>query len=107
MSTSRPPQPARARLIRTSLAALIVMTCLRVWLGPVTLLESAQAQIPDSGLQRKQILDEARRANELLAEISASLSRMNKLLTTGTLNVRLAGADKKTGAATMPRTPNP
>ena len=37
--------------------ALIAATCIRVWLIPGgEVLPRAQAQIPDSGLQRKQIL---------------------------------------------------
>ncbi|MBI4716256.1 MAG: hypothetical protein HY763_00465 [Planctomycetes bacterium] len=71
---------------RAALALLVAATCLRVWLGPIALVEEAQAQIPDSGLQRKQLLEETRRTNELLLEIK-------QLLATQTLNVRIRSAD--------------
>ncbi|RME40920.1 MAG: hypothetical protein D6788_02350 [Planctomycetota bacterium] len=74
--------------VRRALVLFVLLTCLRVWLGPLPDPPQARAQIPDSGLQRKQILEEARRSNKLLAEIK-------DLLQNGTLNVRLAGADKK------------
>ncbi len=81
---------------------LALLTCLRVWLGPMVLVEPAQAQIPDSGLQRKLLLDEARRTNRLLSDIK-------QILAVGALNVRIVGADN-TGtdntageAGTVPR----
>ena len=58
----------------------------------------ASAQIPDSGLQRKQTIDEIRRTNALLTEI-------RNLLKNDTLNVRVAGADKKASASAAPRAP--
>ena len=64
----------------------VILTCLRIWLGPFPLLERAEAQIPDAGLQRKQIVDESRRTNELLSDIK-------RILETQTLQVRLQGAD--------------
>jgi len=75
------------RPIRLLLSAFILASCLRAWFGPVTIVDSAQAQIPDSAMQRKRLLDEARRTNQLLSEIS-------QILTSGTLNVRLTTADK-------------
>ena len=66
----------------------VVLTCLRIWLGPFPLLERAEAQIPDAGLQRKQILDEARHTNELLSDIK-------RILESQTLHVRLEGADNQ------------
>ena len=68
-----------------------------VLLGPLTGggrpdRSQARAQIPNSGLQRKRILQEARRTNELLEEIL-------KVLRKGTLNVRIRGADNPGDAA--------
>lgn len=68
------------------LGALVVLTCLRVWTGPQPILPRAEAQIPDSAAQRKQILDEVRRTNDLLVQVK-------DLLEKGTLNVRVQGAD--------------
>ncbi len=86
MSTAS--QPRRGRLIRYVLAILVLLSCMRAWLGPVELVKPAQAQIPDSALQRKLLLEEARRTNQLLSEIK-------QILTSRTLNVRLQGADNK------------
>ena len=77
--------------LRTLGGAVALLTILRVWLGPVDIVPAAQAQIPDSGLQRKQILDQSRRTNELLARILNTLE-------TRTFNVRIEGADKKSTA---------
>lgn len=74
------------RLWKPALYALAVLTCLRVWLGPTQILPQAEAQIPDAGLQRKLLLEEVQRTNELLIEIK-------QLLTDHTFNVRIAGAD--------------
>ena len=89
METNQPTPLART--LRTAFAAFIVLTCIRVWTGPVALDAAAQAQIPDSGMQRKLQLDEAKHTNQLLSEIK-------QLLTTGTLNVRIQSADNSTGA---------
>lgn len=75
---------------------LLLLACLRAWFGPFALVEPALAQIPDSGLQRKQILEEARRTNQLLEEIK-------KILQEHTLNVRLRSADNQTDAPAKPR----
>ncbi len=77
-----------SRWFRRLVVALVMVTCLRVWLGPVDVLPRAQAQIPDSGLQRKQQLDALRESNRLLTEILSTLQ-------SGTLNVRLDSTDKK------------
>lgn len=68
----------------------VLLTCIRVWVGPAAILEQAQAQIPDSGKQRKLLVEEARRTNQLLTEIKL-------LLETRTFNVRIQGADNQTG----------
>ena len=86
-SSSQHKKPA---WLRYAIGLFIAVTCLRVWVGPMPVLESAQAQIPDSALQRKQAIATAKRTNQLLAEIK-------QILATGTLNVRILGADN-TGA---------
>lgn len=70
------------------LTTLLFLTCLKIWIGPTPILSPAQAQIPDSGMQRKQLLVEARRTNQLLVEIK-------QFLATQTLNVRIEGADNQ------------
>ncbi len=83
---------ARTRTIKTSfstklLYAAVLLTCLRVWLGPITILSKAQAQIPDSGQQLYSIITQAKQTNVLLGEIK-------QLLKSGTINVRVKDADK-------------
>ena len=76
------------RWLRAALGILVLGTCLRVWLGPTTVISPAQAQIPDSGMQRKLLLEETRRTNQLLKEIK-------QLLEKHTFNVRVDGADNQ------------
>jgi hypothetical protein len=80
------------------LAVLVLAICVRVALGPISNLNQAQAQIPDSGLQRKQLLDEAKRTNQLLTEIK-------QLLTSHTFNVRVQGADNQERGGAPPTAP--
>ena len=75
------------RFILRAIGCLIVLaTCLHVWVGPFPILPAAYGQIPDAGMQRKLILDEAVRTNQLLTEIKTMLAER-------TLNVRIQGAD--------------
>lgn len=78
--------PAISFLLRAAASFFVLVTCLRVWLGPISILPEAYGQIPDAGLQRKQILEEAMRTNQLLTEIKSILAER-------TLNVRVQGAD--------------
>ena len=81
-------RPQTHRFVDRLVVFFVVLTCLRIWIGPFPLLERAEAQIPDAGLQRKQLMDEARRTNELLSDIK-------RILETQTLQVRLQGADNQ------------
>ena len=82
-----------SRWLRRLLAAFVLLTCLRVWLGPVDIVPRARGQIPDSGQQRKQQIDALRETNRQLGEILT-------VLTSGTLKTEqevkawLAGAEK-------------
>ena len=88
MGESLSPRPRSHRLTDRLVTFFVILTCFRVWLGPFPLLERAEAQIPDAGLQRKQLVDEARHTNELLSDIK-------RILETQTLHVRLEGADNQ------------
>ena len=81
----------QSRWLHYAIALLLLLICLRVWSGPVPIVEPAQAQIPDAGTQRVQMLEEARRTNQLLSEIK-------ELLKTQTFNVRMQGADNQADA---------
>ncbi|UCE62262.1 MAG: hypothetical protein JSU63_11220 [Phycisphaerales bacterium] len=84
---SSPYRTSGSHLARLVLAAFVLISCLRVWLGPTQIVPSAEAQIPDSAMQRRLLVEEAKRTNQLLSEIK-------QILTSRTLNVRVAGADK-------------
>ncbi len=78
------------RLVKRAFLALVVLTCVKVWLDPgaVTTPAQAQPQMFDSGAQRKLLLEEARKTNRLLGETL-------EVLKSGVLNVRVQGTDKK------------
>ena len=88
MTKSLSTQPRSHRFMDRPVVFFIILTCFRIWLGPFPLLERAEAQIPDAGLQRKQLIDESRRTNELLSDIK-------RILETQTLHVSLQGADNQ------------
>lgn len=88
------------RLLRAGIGLLMLATVLRVWLGPVPMIERAEAQLPDPGRQRLELIEEARRTNQLLSEIKRTLEK-------GTLNVRLQGADNQADTPVVPRGPQP
>ena len=88
---------------RTGLEAVIAVSLLsliaiQLWCGSVSVLPSASAQIPDTGLQRKQLIDEQRRTNELLEQILDTLQSR-------TIKVYVAASDK--GGAAGPRSAFP
>ena len=78
----------RNGVFRHVIAVVVLATCLRVWFGPLPFVETAQAQIPDSGLQRKLLLEEAKQSTQLLRDIK-------QILTSHTFNVRMEGADNQ------------
>lgn len=85
---NRAYQHQHGRSARILFVFLVLATCFRVWVGPFPLTPQARGQLPDSALQRKHILEEARRTNQILGEIK-------QILQSQTLNVRVVGADKK------------
>jgi hypothetical protein len=86
---------AGSRWFRRVLIGFVLITCLRVWVGPIEVLPRAEGQIPDSGRQRQQQLDATRETNRLLNQIHSTLQK-------GTLNVRVASTDKKGAAGLLP-----
>ena len=61
------------RLLLTVIAVLLSVTAFGLWCQSPTMLETAQARIPDSGEQLNQII-------EKVDDIDTSLSKLNKLL---------------------------
>ena len=86
------------RVFRVLCGVLLVATCLRVWLGPVTALPQARAQIPDAGLQRRELFKEMQKTNVLLSQIL-------KTMQTQTFKVQMPGADNKQGLPARPVRP--
>ncbi len=89
-------QRRKPNLVRGAIGLFLLLTCIRVWVGSEPILEPVQAQIPDSGMQRKLLLEEVRQTNRLLSNIK-------QLLETGTLNVRIQGADNQADRAAVLR----
>ncbi len=84
--TERKPRPAFGSPPRIFFYALIAATCCKVWLGSDSVLPVANAQIPDSGNQRRLIIQEIRKTNVLLQQIHDTLAN-------GTIKVHSGGAD--------------
>lgn len=57
------------RLLLTALVVLLTIIAVELWVARPSGLPTAHAQIPDTALQRKQIVDEGKRTNELLEQI--------------------------------------
>jgi hypothetical protein len=88
----QPTTPYQSFLRRYVLPTLIAATCVRVWMGSPDVVPAARAQIPDSGLQRKQLIESVDRTNALLSEIVDLLkNRGIKLRPGDTDNSRDAG----------------
>jgi hypothetical protein len=84
------------RWLRLPIGLLILVTCLRVWVGPTPVLPEAKGQLSNPASQRQLVLEEARRTNRLLEDIK-------KMLKDHTFNVRVAGADNQGPAPALPR----
>ncbi len=66
---------------------LIGLTMWKVWIGPIPQAGVAHAQIPDSAAQRRLLIDELRRTNQLLTQIDETIRNH-------TIKVRIIEADK-------------
>lgn len=77
---------------RLILILFLAATAWKVWFGVPEILPVARAQIPDSGTQRKVLIEEVRRTNQLL-------SQLHQTIKTGTLKVRIEGTDNKAAAS--------
>lgn len=75
------------RFLRAVLIVVLVLTTARVWLGPVTWTQTAQAQIPNAGEQRLELIQEIQRTNRLLEQVLVTLR-------TQTFKVEIPGTDK-------------
>ncbi|MFH0947139.1 MAG: hypothetical protein V2A76_18280 [Planctomycetota bacterium] len=76
-----------SRFLTGSVMVVVLAICLGLWSRAGLLTGTAQAQVPDSGLQRKQMLEQMVRTNQLLTEIK-------QILEGGTVQVK-SGQEKK------------
>lgn len=76
------------RFLNGSAMVLVMATCLGVWFRTGPLTSTAEAQVPNAGLQRKQLLEAQQRTVKLLEEIKA-------ILETKTMTVRIEQEKKK------------
>ncbi len=89
--------PARStRILLTVIAVLLAIIALELWHAGPGMTPAASAQIPDSGLQRVNLIDEARRTNALLSDILEHLR-------TKPVKVEMQRTDKKPGRGEAPR----
>jgi hypothetical protein len=81
--------------ILAAVLVLQVITLLNQWLGsPIS---PAQAQIPDAGAQRNQIIDELNTSNDTLKSIDDKLDKLGTVLGSGKLQVEVAKPDESEG----------
>ena len=78
------------RGVLTALAGLLTVLIVELWVGMPGSAPTAQAQIPDTGLQRQNLVQETQKTNELLQKIYDQLK-------TGTIKVKTETADKRIG----------
>lgn len=57
------------RCVLLAITALLTMIAVELWADRPSMLASASAQIPDTGRQRLEIIEETRETNRLLAQI--------------------------------------
>ena len=89
--TERQSRPLCDRL----LTLFVLLTCLRVWLGPFGAEPIAEAQITNAGAQRKQIVTNTQQSAELLGELKALVQSMKSH--TFQVKVVAAEVEKKGG----------
>ena len=79
---------------RKLLAAILVLqivTILNQWFGgPIS---RAQAQIPDAGAQRLQIIEQLKAVNDRLKDINDKLDKLTGIFQSGKLQVQIAKPD--------------
>lgn len=81
----------KANKILAAVLVLQVISLLNQWFGgPIS---TAQAQVPDAGAQRYQIIDELKASNETLKGIDAKLDKLVTIFGSGKLQVQIAKPD--------------
>ena len=99
---NRDSQHCQSRWASRIVLFFVLATCVRQWTGPFHLDSHVSAQLPDPARQRLDLVHEARRSNELLADIKELLVIQGKVLETHTFNVRVRGADNQAPPLALP-----
>lgn len=84
------------RGILCALTALLTIIAIELWVGRPDSMPTAQAQIPDTALQRREIVEETRRSNLLLEQILEHLK-------TKPVQVTIKADERKTVGGPAPR----
>lgn len=87
---------ASGKVLRAALIVFVLLTCIRVWVGPIDVVPTAKAQIPDAAAQRIEMSRQQQRTNELLEQILDTLRN-------STLKVQMEGTDKTKAPAVRVR----
>jgi hypothetical protein len=82
------------RILATVLVLQVVMI-LNQWLGSP--INSAQAQIPDAGAQRDEMINQLKATNDTLKGIDDKLDKMEGVFASGKLQVVVAKPDENEG----------
>jgi hypothetical protein len=87
--------PMKIEKLLAIILVLQVITILNQWFGgPIN---RAQAQIPDAGAQRNEIIDQLKTSNDTLKGIDDKLDKMLGLFQSGKVQVQLAKPDDNSG----------
>jgi len=92
------PRNRRTRIFQIAVVFLLGAIAIAAWDVRPNIKSEAMAQIPDTALQRKQMIDEQRVTNELLTRILLHLETMP-------IKVRSVGSDERKDEA--PKRPRP
>ncbi len=84
------------RLWKVLIGVFLVVTCIRAWAPNEPVLSVAKAQVVNPSAQRRDLVREAKRTNQLLTDIK-------KILESGELKVRVEGLDTLGVSGQSPR----
>ena len=80
---SEPIRAPRTSFTTRVLVVVVAITCLKVWVGPLPIEATAEAQLPNQGAKLNEQIVETQRTNALLTEI-------RDILKNGSIAVRAA-----------------
>lgn len=84
------------RIFQAAVVTLLALIASALWDSRPSMLPQAVAQIPDTAMQRKQMVDEQKATNELLARILRHLE-------TKPIKVQTVGTDENKGESAAPK----